>query len=464
MNTLIQAIKKVFNLLRLTHEKEDNEVVYDAIEKGIIFRGTNLWILVFAILVASVGLNMNSTAVVIGAMLISPLMGPITGIGFSVATYNYPLFRKALNNYGFATSAALVTSTLYFTLTPIHTEHAEILSRTSPTIYDVLIALFGGLAGIVAISSKMKGNVIPGVAIATALMPPLCTAGYGLSIGNFSYFFGALYLYAINSVFIALSAMVVSQMLEFPKQTRLLSREIKNKNIAIIAVIVLTVVPSFYLGYTLVQKEKFVAHAETFVSEVGLWEGNFLLSSDINAEKKKISLVYGGDEFDDKAIEHLQNKAKDLGLMDAELIVEQGLKIQDYQKLQEKNRDVSNVSAELERLKSTLMYKEREIDSLRSIPKFGETVLSEINSIYPEINSCSYAESWLYNDSLKESENVAIVYFKLDKWMSDLNKIKVKNWLSKRLNKENIILEMEMPDHETKEGQEKNALSSGLLN
>ena len=146
-------LNSLFNFLRLTREQEDNAIIHEAIEKGVVFRGTNLWILVFAILIASVGLNMNSAAVVIGAMLISPLMGPINGIGYSVATYNYPLLRKSLNNFGFAASAALVTSTLYFLLTPIHTEHSELLSRTSPTIYDVLIGLFGGLAGIVAISS-----------------------------------------------------------------------------------------------------------------------------------------------------------------------------------------------------------------------------------------------------------------------------------------------------------------------
>ena len=250
-------LNKIFQFLRLTHEKEDSTIIQESIEKGIVVRGTNVWILVFAILVASVGLNMNSTAVVIVAMLISPLMGPINGIGYSIATYNLPLFRKSIKNFGYSTLAALVTSTLYFLLTPISTEHAELLARTSPTIFDVLIALFGGLAGIVAISSKNKWNVIPGVAIATALMPPLCTAGFGLSMGNWSYFFGALYLFTINSVFIALSAMVVSQLLKLPKQTHLLSREIKNKNIAIAVVIALTVLPSFYLGYTLVAKEKF---------------------------------------------------------------------------------------------------------------------------------------------------------------------------------------------------------------
>ena len=199
MNT--EWIRNLMRFLRLTHEKEEALLIQETIEKGVVFRGTNLWILILAILIASVGLNMNSAAVVIGAMLISPLMGPIAGIGYSIATYNFPLFRKAIKNIGFAAFASILTSFLYFLLTPITTEHAELLSRTSPTIYDVFIAFFGGTAGILAISSKNKGNVIPGVAIATALMPPLCTAGYGLAIGNMNYFLGAIYLFTINSVF-----------------------------------------------------------------------------------------------------------------------------------------------------------------------------------------------------------------------------------------------------------------------
>jgi uncharacterized hydrophobic protein (TIGR00271 family) len=178
-----QDIGKVLQFFSLESELEDQDSVYEEIKKGIIFKGTNLWILIFAIIVASVGLNMNSTAVIIGAMLISPLMGPINGMGYSIATYDFELFKKSTKNFAFAIIASLVASATYFALSPVSTAHSELLARTSPTIYDVLIALFGGLAGIVAISSKQKGNVIPGVAIATALMPPLCTAGYGLATG-----------------------------------------------------------------------------------------------------------------------------------------------------------------------------------------------------------------------------------------------------------------------------------------
>lgn len=433
-------INRLLGLLRLTHEQEDHAIIHETIEKGIVFRGTNLWILVFAILIASVGLNMNSTAVVIGAMLISPLMGPINGLGYSVATYNFNLFRRALNNFGFAASAALVTSTLYFLLTPIQTEQAELLSRTSPTIYDVLIAMFGGLAGIVAISSKNKGNVIPGVAIATALMPPLCTAGYGLSVANWSYFLGALYLFFINSVFIALSAMLVSQILKLPRKSNLLSSQIKNKNILVGIVIVITVVPSFYLGFTLVKKEQFKNKAELFVSKVDFWQDNYLLDSSIDPESKVITLVYGGDEFDENSKKLLREKANDLNLEDAKIQIKHWSKTDSYRELAQSESQVDQMTLEISRLKTMLNHQQMSMDSLKNEPKLGESLLEEINSIFPQVIGCSYSKSLKYVDTLPQPIEVAQVSLELNDTLSMLDHVKVENWLRKRLKRDAIIL------------------------
>lgn len=432
------------NFLRLTHEQEDHAIVRETIEKGVVFRGTNLWILVFAILIASVGLNMNSTAVIIGAMLISPLMGPINGVGYSVATYDFELFRKSLNNFGFATSAALVTSTLYFTLTPIHTEHSELLARTSPTIYDVLIAMFGGLAGVVAISSKNKGNVIPGVAIATALMPPLCTAGYGISIGSWGYFLGALYLFMINSVFIALSSMLVAQVLKYPKKTSLLSSEIKNKNIAIAIVIFITVVPSFYLGYTLVKKEKFVSIASDYITEVSVWEGNYLLDHAIDGKNKKITLVYAGNELSEKDIKLLKEKADDMGMKNAEVDVRQGIKTNDFN-LQKAGIDrTAQLNDEVSRLKSAISFQKSQMDSLTSIPRTGGQLLNEIKAIYPQIKVCAYSRSLKYVDSLSQPTSIALVYLETNDTIDVPTKRKIRNWLSQRLHENEVLIEIEV--------------------
>ena len=287
-------LRKILQLINLDSDLDSFESIHETIEGDLVFKGTNLWILVFAILVASVGLNMNSTAVIIGAMLISPLMGPINGIGYSIATYDFLLFRQALKNFGFAVIASLIASTAYFAMSPISTAHSELLARTSPTIYDVLIAFFGGMAGIVAITSRKKGNVIPGVAIATALMPPLCTAGYGLATAQFTYFFGALYLFTINTVFIALSALLISQILKLPIRGRIAEAQKKRINQVISFVLALVLIPSIYFGYNLVQKEKFMVRAGRYVDNINVVEGNYLLKNEIDPKRRTIQLVYGG--------------------------------------------------------------------------------------------------------------------------------------------------------------------------
>ena len=213
-----RIIKKFLDdLFNLHEDKEREETTIAEVRKNVEFRGTNLYILIFAIFIASIGLNVNSTAVIIGAMLISPLMGPIIGIGVGAGINDIGLIRKALKNLGIAVLISVITSTVYFYLTPLHEAQSELLARTYPTLWDVLIAFFGGLTGIVAGSRKEKSNAIPGVAIATALMPPLCTAGYGLANGNLFYFVGAFYLFFINSVFITVSTFLIVRFLKYPK-------------------------------------------------------------------------------------------------------------------------------------------------------------------------------------------------------------------------------------------------------
>jgi uncharacterized hydrophobic protein (TIGR00271 family) len=188
----------IANFLNLHTGEESPTLVLENVTSNVSFRGANLWILACAILIASVGLNVNSTAVIIGAMLISPLMGPIVGAGFALATFNFSLLKKSIKNLIIATIVSLAVSSLYFYLSPFKEAQSELLARTSPNIYDVLIAFFGGVVGAISITRIEKGNPIPGVAIATALMPPLCTAGFGIATGNFAFVAGAFYLYTIN--------------------------------------------------------------------------------------------------------------------------------------------------------------------------------------------------------------------------------------------------------------------------
>ncbi len=426
----MNLIHQLFHYLRLDGEVEDFATIHKTIEKDIVFKGTNLWILVFAIIVASVGLNMNSTAVIIGAMLISPLMGPINGIGYSIATFNFPLLKSALRNFGFAVGASLVASTAYFAMSPVSTAHSEILARTSPTIYDVLIAFFGGLAGIVAISSKQKGNVIPGVAIATALMPPLCTAGYGLATAQFDFFFGAFYLFTINTVFIALSAVIVSQLLKFPIITLVGESHKKRVNQSITFVIVVTIIPSIYFGYRLVQQEKFTQKTSRFINSVGIFEGNYLLKQEIQPSKRTITLIYGGSTLNEAQKKMLNKKLKDYSLEDATLIVHQGFSQNDGNR----NED-ENFKVEIRRLTHLLAVKENKMDSLLQKVNTGKMILNELSALYPDITACSYSESKEFSMTGTGTEKLALITFQVkNNRLSARDKERIHNWLLKRLN------------------------------
>lgn len=429
-------IRKISSSIDLKRDLQDHETVHDSIEKNILFKGTNLWILVFAIIVASVGLNMNSTAVTIGAMLISPLMGPINGLGYSIATYDFPLFRKALRHFSFAVLASLLTSTTYFAISPISTAHSELLARTSPTIYDVLIALFGGLAGMVAISSKNKGNVIPGVAIATALMPPLCTAGYGLATWNLNFFFGAFYLFTINTVFIAISTLIISQILKFPIRS-LVDEEQKEKvNRWITIIIFIVLIPSIYFGYKLVLKEKFMTHATDYIKNISVIEGNYLLKNEINPDKRSIKLVYGGASLNTYQKKRIREKAKDYSLNSVRIDFVQGLS---FDQITKKNSEVDNLKAEMNRLNLQLQQKQNSLDSINARYFRGRQILNEIKILYPQIVKCSLADSFVFSDSLSTPERMPIIVFTLkDSTLSNNDRVKIEKWLKTR-QKSNLI-------------------------
>lgn len=427
-----KLIRDIVHYFNLDSELDDFEKVHDTILKDSVFKGTNLWILVFAIIVASVGLNMNSTAVIIGAMLISPLMGPINGMGYSIATYNFPLFRLSFKNFSFAVAASLLASTFYFILSPISTAHSELLARTSPTIYDVLIALFGGMAGIVASSSKQKGNVIPGVAIATALMPPLCTAGYGLASGQFDFFFGAIYLFTINTVFIALSTIIISQILKFPIITLVDESQKKRINNLISLVIAIVLLPSIYFGYGLVQKEKFMEKANNYVSNVSIIESNYLLKNEIDPTEKTITLVYGGRTLTENQHKLITQKAENFELQGATINIRQGLTVEDES---DKLVEVFKLREENLEMKATIKEMESSTFSAESNRAFGTDLLQELNVLFPNVSQCAYNEAIFFSASnpLLGDTSLMVVITTTNKFMPASDKEKVHKWLSTRL-------------------------------
>ena len=249
----------------LHDDSAPEDEVHERIESGVIIKGTNLWVLIFATFIASIGLNVNSTAVIIGAMLISPLMGPIMGMGLALGTNDFELLKRAAKNFGFMTIIAILTSTCYFLISPWSGAQSELLARTQSTTWDVLIAFFGGLAGIVAQTRKERSvTVIPGVAIATALMPPLCTAGYGLATMQLNYFFGAAYLFFINTVFIAIAAFIITNSLKYHKKEFLDPEKEKRVKRIMAIIIFVTIVPSVIIGYNLIREMIFQQNVKSF--------------------------------------------------------------------------------------------------------------------------------------------------------------------------------------------------------
>ena len=224
-----------------------------------------------SIIIASIGLINNSTAVIIGAMLISPLMGPIRGIGLALSTNDFKILIKSLSNFGVMIGVSVMASFLFFLITPIKRETAELLSRTEPQVLDILIAFFGGLAGVISATIKNKNStltVVPGVAIATALMPPLCTVGYGLAIANWSYFIGAFYLFLLNSVFICVATFMILRLLKFPLVQFVDPRVERKVKVYVFAVILVIVIPSVFKFSNMIKKSIFVQNAEEFVEKV----------------------------------------------------------------------------------------------------------------------------------------------------------------------------------------------------
>lgn len=286
--------------------------ITERINAGVRFRGTNLSVLILAIFIASIGLNMNSTAVIIGAMLISPLMGSILGIGYGLASYDSTYIRSSAGSLFAQVFISVAASTLYFFLTPIDTPSSELLARTSPTIWDVLIAVFGGLAGIIGVTRKEGGNVIPGVAIATALMPPLCTAGYGIATGVTAYTVGALYLFFINTFFICLTAFIVLKIIDIPSKIARDSVEFSRQKCYLLTFAILVTLPSCFFAYQSVQENLENEQAKIYIEENFKTPPHLAISYTLDNEKKMLTVftIAGIPEDDLAALtEKLHEKA-----------------------------------------------------------------------------------------------------------------------------------------------------------
>ena len=387
-NYVWRVAKRFFNALP---DKTDETAIVEQISDGVTFRGANLWVLIFAIFIACLGLNLNSTAVIIGAMLISPLMGPIIGMGLAVGRADLELLKRSLTNYGVSTVISVLTAALYFQLTPLTEAQSELLARTSPTLYDVLIALFGGAAGILALSTGGKGNVIPGVAIATALMPPLCTAGYGLAMGEWSFFFGACYLFFINTVFIALATYVGVRLLQFkPKQFVDKGRlAVVNRYIAVIVVV--TMLPAVYMTTQIIRQSVFENHVKQFVKQELNHPGTRILSEQADRETKTLDVVALGAALPNEMIEAARQRLADYQLADYQLNVIQGAQ-SDSLLLARNNagtqqslsgQDQQHLVLQTERVAQL----ERETADYRRLDALAREIAGEVKAVCPKVES-----------------------------------------------------------------------------
>lgn len=439
-NSLKSDIKAITNI----SDHIDTDAAARSIRSNVAFRGPNVWILAFSIIIASVGLNVNSTAVIIGAMLISPLMGPIIGIGLGLGVNDTKLIRVGLKNLLVMVGISLMASFLYFLLTPLKLANpTELLSRTNPTIYDVIIALFGGAAGLLEISRKEKGTVLSGVAIATALMPPLCTAGYGLASGHISYFFGALMLFIINGVFIIIATYLMSKILGFPEYEFLDAKQARRTRSLVTLVFVLVTIPSILSAITMIRSNKFAQDAERFVSENRMLDSGYIYDYDIDTHKGgKISLYIAGNMLDENEKSRLRLSAKDHGI-DPERVEFYAHQIAPNENgsADKLVRDIyARTDSEIGKRDAQIRMLEMELSKYKQKEIPYTQISREIVSQYPQVKEIYISRGAdVTTDSLYTKDCILVVA-KTQRVLGDEAKLRMTEFLKARLNDTTVVV------------------------
>lgn len=421
----------------------DVDAAYQSVRNNVPFRGPTVYILFIAIIIASIGLNVNSIPVIIGAMLISPLMSPIIGFGLGLGTNDRQLVLSSLKNLGIMVAISLLASTLYFLLTPLEIDNpTELLARTKPTIYDVMIALFGGLAGVLEISRKEKGTVLSGVAIATALMPPLCTVGYGIANLNWQNAVGALYLFFINSVFIALAAYITAQYLRFPKVQDTNGKHGQRVIMTSVLVLIL-IVPSVFTAYNVIRENNFSKNATRFIKKNQSIGKTYIYDYQVNTNQSPytIDLRLAGESLTDETREMMYREAESVGLLRSQIIFHEDATIR-FNELNEteivKNLIATNEQSIKQRDDSIRALQARlAIYEQQQLP--SAQIAAEIQSQVPAVQSVTLAKGARIASNAAEQEEV-VVLIENRHPLSKEETARLTNWLQVRLNTENIVL------------------------
>ena len=420
------------NLFDLRKGAERNAIIVKTIKDDIEFRGSRLWTLIFAVGVCSVGLNINSIPIVIGAMLISPLMGPIVGAGLALAINDTKLFRRSLRSLGIASLVSIVISAVYFAITPITNAQSELLARTKPTLFDVFIAIFGGVAGFIGASRAEKSNVIPGVAIATALMPPLVTVGYGIATFQATFLFGALYLFLINAAFICIAAFVIAKYMKLPKAQYENQEQRKKVRSRITAATLIIVIPSIFLAYTFVQENNFIQNANNYVETVFEDRGHVVIHKEFDyaSSPQSIELAFLTARFSEEQINEHKARLADFNLSGAELTIRQdgfALTEEEWQEI------LTGLQNDAERVQAL----EQKLASERSAFSSAPRILKEVQVFEERIANIALGSLTLgevVEDAEQGAIDMALVYY--DTTYTRLgaqDEITISEWLKARL-------------------------------
>jgi uncharacterized hydrophobic protein (TIGR00271 family) len=431
-------LKKLFNL---REGSEDKAVIVENIKDDADFSSARFWTLVFAIGVCSVGLNINSIPLVIGAMLISPLMGPIVSIGLALSINDWGLMRRSLRNLATLTVISIGISALYFALSPITNAQSELLSRIQPTIFDVVVAIFGGMAGFISISRARYNNAIPGVAIATALMPPLCTVGYGIATFQTNFIFGAFYLFLINCIFICLSALVVASYLKLPKKEYSTEAKKVRVNRIITVIVAVIVTPAVFFAFNFVGKNQFEQDAARYVKEVFEDKGSVVVYKNFtySTTDKKIELAFLSESFDESEVSRFEAMLFNYDLINTELVIRQNgyaLSEEEWKSVLSEMKDddekVRVLEASLERQKSSFYSPEK--------------ILDEIKTINSQVTNIAYGPITYANNPEGSSSAVDLVLiYTGEEVLSVDDAAKLSSWLRTRLGNREVIVQYVPP-------------------
>lgn len=443
INYIISHAKVYFNLMP---DKESEEEIVSQISSGVSFRGANLWVLIFAIFIASLGLNVNSTAVIIGAMLISPLMGPIIGMGLAVGINDLELLKRAAKNFGVATLISVLTATVYFFITPLGEAQSELLARTSPSLYDVLIAFCGGAAGIIALCTRGKGNVIPGVAIATALMPPLCTAGYGLATGHILYFLGAFYLFSINTVFIALATYCGVRLMNFQQHVHL-SKEVGARTRRIVtAIVTITMLPAAVVTVGIVRQSIFENAVRKFIKTELTQRGTQIISNDVEEDSLKLRVVAVGREITEATRAEAERRMEQYGMKGYRLQIIQGAQTDSVLALNNRLSQIST-TREADRQKLLEMSAEnamllQRLEDYTRLETLTADLRPELTALFPQVTSLGLARMTMsVSDSVKQQSFVTALIGTSDNHrLAPDDYQRLSEWLKVRLQVDSLIV------------------------